>query len=160
MPTDILTIFETSATVTISLGGLPSSALGVGQGSAAISNSGNFPAVLLSAQIEAGTSPTAGASVEFYLLRDDDDAGTAIATDNWSGTDTGLTIVNAQLLGTLVFSVSTTGIVYRGDFDTAPLGPLGETWGIGVVNASGANLDAADASHIIHYKYYRPQIQN
>lgn len=144
------------AAFTITLAGLANSTAGVGRQSTLLSNSNDYPAALVSVKLTSNGSsaPTAGNIASVYLLRD---VGT-ITDDGAGASDAGLTVENAPLLGTIVFTATTSKAFY-GIFDTAPLGPLGPTWGIAIVNSSGQALHATEGNHGCFYMYYVPESQ-
>ena len=151
MANEIRTKNIAEAAITITLASLANAA---SRASLALDNSTtDYPAALISLDIQSGTSaPTAGAVYEVYLLRD---VGT-IADDGWGGTDAAITIENAPLLGTIVVTATASKHFY-GIFDTAPLGPLGPTWGIAVKNVSGQALNAA--ANAAYAMYCVPEVQ-
>lgn len=138
---------EAAFTITID-----SLASGSGRSSAAVTNSNDQPAALISVQVTTGSAPTAGTVYEVFLLRD---LGT-LATDGWGGTDAAFTPVNADRLGQIVVTAAGTTAHY-GVFDTWRLGPLGPTFGIAVKNAT--NLAAHSSGHAAYYNYYVPEAQ-
>lgn len=153
---DILVKLEASVDFTITLASL-------GNGNARQSdiegNGSDFPAALCVSKIRSsGSAPSNGSIAEFYLLRDDDE-GTPYITDGGGASDAAITIENAALLSTMVFTNNTNKDFYV-DFDTAPLGPLGSSWGVAVKNRTGQSFNATGSNHYIRYKYYRPQIQS
>jgi hypothetical protein len=137
------------ATFTITLASLANAAA---RQSTMITNSSNYPAALVNLKITSGGSaPTAGTVYEVYLLRSD---GTQ-ADDGAGASDAGITIENAPLLGTIV-TTATTAKAFYGVFDTAPLGPLGGSWGIAVKNSTGNALSTTEGDHVKGYQYYYP----
>lgn len=139
---------EDSLTIT-----LASLADTTGQSSAKETNSDDRPAALVTVKlVSGGSAPTAGDVAEVYLLRD---TGSA-ATDNWPGTNAAFTPENAYNLGSIVFT-ATTAKTFVKEFDTSVAGPLGEEWGIAIVNNSGAVLAAS--GNAIYFKYHYPEIQ-
>ena len=117
-------------------------------------SSPSYPAAIVNIIIKTGTAPTAGKAYEIYLLRAD--AAGTYRTDGAGASDAAITIVNANLLGTIVVTASANALFY-GDFDTSFLGPLGPSWAIAIKNATD---QAANASgHVAEYIYYNPQIQ-
>jgi len=144
------------AAFTITLASLAHSAAGVGRQSTMLTNTNKAPAALVSIKLtsHASVAPTAGSIAAVYLLRD---TGT-IADDGAGASDAGLTIENAPLLGTIVFT-ATTAKAFYGIFDTSPLGPLGPTWGIAIVNSSVQALNATEGNHACYYNYYVPEAQ-
>lgn len=152
MANEIRTKDIASAGFTITLASL---AAGSSRQSTLITNSNDYPAALVFMQISSGgVAPTAGKTYEIYLLRSD---GT-IADDAAGASDAAITIVNAPLLGTIVVT-NATDTKFYGVFDTAPLGPLGPTWGIAVKNNTDQALDATEGDHDKNYVYYVPEIQ-
>lgn len=152
MANEIRTKDITTAAFTITLASL---ADGSGRQSTLVSNTSDYPAALVNVKITSGGSaPTAGAVYEVYLLRSD---GT-IADDGAGASDAAITIENAPLLGTIKVT-ATTAKAFYGVFDTAPLGPLGPTWGIAVVNESGQALSSTEGDHDYNYTYYVPEVQ-
>lgn len=157
MPNQINTKNIAKATFIITLASL---ANGSARQSTMIDNSTtDYPAAIVSLKIKSGgTGPTAGAVYEVYLLRGDDPSSSTYRTDGAGASDAAITIENAQLLGTIVVTNSTNKVFY-GEFDTAPLGPLGPEWGIAIKNASGQTLHATEGDHFKGYAYYVPEVQ-
>lgn len=132
---------------TITLASLANSTAGVGRQSTMIDNSTNlYQGALIALSIKVGTTPTANSLIDVYLLRSNKDI-TAIRDDGAGASDAGLTVVNAQKLGSILVNTATTGTVYKALFDTRALGALGNEWGIAIVNGSGVALDATEANH-------------
>lgn len=118
-----------------------------------------FPAAMVYLKIESGGSaPTAGTLYEVYLLRGDDPTSSNYRTDGAGASDAAITIENAQLLGTIVVTATTNKNFY-GEFDTAPLGPLGPEWGIAIKNNTGQSLNATEGNHLKEFSYYIPEAQ-
>lgn len=152
MANEISTKDIASAGFTITLASLADASA---RQSTMVTNSSNYPAALIHLQISSGgVAPTVGAVYEIYLLRSD---GT-IADDAAGASDAAITIENAPLLGTIVVT-ATADKKFYGVFDTAPLGPLGNSWGIAVKNESGQALDATEGDHDKNYVYYVPEVQ-
>lgn len=118
-----------------------------------LSNSSNYPGALVYVRIKSATAPVAGTVYEVYLLRTD---GT-IADDNAGASDAAITILNAPLLGTIVVTAATA--TFYGIFDTAPLGPLGTTWGIAIKNGTAQAISSTEGDHALRYTYYVPEVQ-
>ena len=117
-----------------------------------VTNTNNRPAALLDYRIESGgTAPTAGAIYEIFLIRGD---GTR-RTDNAGASDAAITVLNAQLIGTLQVTANT-NTNFTDVFDTAPLGKLGSEWGTIVRNSSGQALNATEANHTKAYNLWVP----
>ena len=153
MANNILVAEQARATFTITLASL---ANGSARQSTMISNaSPSYPAALVNLKITSGgVAPTAGTVYEVYLLRSD---GT-VADDAAGASDAAITIENASLLGTIVVT-ATTAKAFYGVFDTAPLGPLGISWGIAVKNSTGQALSSTEGDHVKGYTYYTAQVQ-
>lgn len=142
----------TRATFTMTLASLANAAA---RQSTLISNSNNYPSALVYLKITSGGSaPTVGTVYEVYLIRSD---GTN-ATDNAGASDAAITLENAQLLGTIIVT-ATTAKAFYGEFDTAPLGPLGASWGIAVKNSTGNALSSTEGDHTKAYQYFVPEAQ-
>lgn len=155
MANEIRTKFDVTTGFTITLASL---ANGSARQSTMIDNTNNRPAMLVYLRIRSGAiAPTAGAIYEIYLLRGDAAAPT-YRTDGAGAVDAAITIENAQLLGTIVVT-ATINKDFFGDFDSAPLGPLGFEFGIAVKNNSGQALNATEGNHIKEFALYLPEIQ-
>ena len=154
MANDVKIAEQALANFTITLASLAS---GSAEQSTMITNtSPSYPAALVMLIIESGTAPTAGQVYEVYLLRAD--AAGTYRTDGAGASDAAISIVNAQLLGTI--TVTNNGNTkFYGDFDTAILGPLGPSWGIAIKNQSGQSLNSTEGNHTKEYIYYNPQVQ-
>lgn len=154
MANEIRTKFDAVSTFTISLSGLGSNS---SRQSTIVTNSNNRASAIVYMRIRSGNgAPNAGTVYLIYLLRDD--GVTTLRTDGAGTTDAAITIVNAQLLGTIVVTNNANTNFY-GEFDTAALGPLGPKWGIAVTNQTNQSLDATEGNHIKEYAYYLPEIQ-
>jgi len=156
MPNEITQRFDASAAATITLASLASSTVGVGRQGTLVDNTGNkYGSLLIHAKITNGTSPTANSIVALYLIRSDND-GTEHRDDGAGTSDAGLTVLNAQLIGTLRSS---------GTSDSAMLGTFvvhdpGPEWTIAVVNSTGVALHATGGNHWIRYTGLNPDIQS
>ena len=152
MANAILTKFGSENTFTITLASLAS---GAGRSSSSVTNGYDLPAAMVSVKITSGSSaPTAYYSYVVYLLRD---VGT-IADDGWGGSDAAFTPENSQVLGSIIVTNDASKAFY-GIFDTAPLGPLGPTWGIAVYNGTDYAINSTGSNHAAYYRYYYPEIQ-
>ena len=126
---------------------------GNGQAGASIDNSTlKHEGALVSLLWKAGTSPTIDKLVDVFLVRIAQ--GETVGNGLWDGTNSALNDDrNLQHLGS--FSVTaTTGANYRVTFDTAPLGPLGQTWSIVVINNTGATSDTTAGNFEARYEGY------
>jgi len=152
MAHEIQTVEDGFANFTQTLASLAS---GSARQSTIVSNTNNRPAAIIGYRIESGAAaPTAGAIYEIFLIRGD---GTR-RTDNAGATDAAITVVNAQLIGTLQVTAST-NTNFTDFWDTAPLGKLGQEFGTIVRNSSGAALNATEGNHTKEYNLYLPVIQ-
>lgn len=153
MPNQIPLDNIATASFTITLASLANASA---RQSTVIDNSSNdYPAALIYLRIKSGAStPTAGTVYEVYLIRGD---GT-IYDDAAGASDAAITIENAPLLGTIVVTANANKNFY-GVFDTAPLGPLGPSWGIAIKNSTGQALSSTEGDHYYKYGYYVPEIQ-
>jgi hypothetical protein len=157
MANEIRTKRDADAAFTITLASLATSAVGVGRQSTTVTNTNKRPAMLLEMILKSGgVAPTAGSVALLYLLRVN--AAATYTTDGCAAADAAITIENAQLIGTIIFTATTNKLFY-GDFDTAPLGPLDEKFGIAVVNSTGQTWNATEASFTKSYALYLPEIQ-
>lgn len=153
MASEIRTKPIATANFTITLASLATASA---RQSTLITNSNNYPAALVYLALKSGAvAPTAGSLYEVYLLRTD--LG-SYASDAAGASDAAITIENAQLLGTIV-ATATANKVFWGEFDTAPLGPLGPKWGIAVKNVTAQTMHATEGDHIKAYVYYVPEAQ-
>lgn len=134
---------------------LASLASGSARQSTIVANTLNRPGALFNYRIKSGAvAPTAGAVYEIFLIRGD---GTR-RTDNAGASDAAITVVNAQLVGTLQVTANT-ATNFTEEYDTAPLGKLGTEFGSIVRNSSGQALDATEANHVKEYNLYLPVVQ-
>ena len=155
MANEVRTKLDAEADFTITLASL---ANGSARQSTMVVNSLLRPAALIYLRIPSGAAaPTAGTTYEVYLLRGDGN-GTPYRTDNAGASDAAITLENAQLLGTMAVTATASKNFY-GDFDTWPLGPLGNNWGIAVKNNSGQALNATGGNFYARYTLYLPEIQ-
>ena len=138
--------FGSTTAFTITLASLATSSAGVGRQSTMIT-SNTARSALIACQIEVGTTPTANTLIYVYLLRGD---GT-ITDDGAGSSDAGITIINAPLLGTILCPAATSNTKYYGVFDTKPLGSLGKSFGVAIVNSTGVALNSTGGNHVINY---------
>lgn len=153
MANEIRTKLDAWTNFTITLAAL---AAGSARQSSIVSNPNQRPAALVNLKIQSGNAPAAGTIYEVYLLRGDGVVN--YRTDGAGAVDAAITIVNAQLMGTMVVTNNANTNFY-GDFDTAPLGPLGTQWGIAVKNSTDQALNGTEANHVKEYATYLPEIQ-
>jgi hypothetical protein len=154
MANEIRTKFDAVAGITITLASLASSSA---RQSTIVANANNRAAAVIYLRIQSGAAaPAAGTIYEIYLLRTD--GVTTYRSDGAGAADAAITIVNAQILGTIVVT-NNLNTNFFGDFDTAPLGPLGPGWGIAVKNNTDQPLNATEGNHLKEFAYYLPEIQ-
>lgn len=140
--------FGSTTAFTITLASLANSTAGVGRQSTLIDNtSTKYTSAHIAVKFTVGTSPTANTLISVYLIRGD---GT-INDDNAGASDAGLTVKNAPLLGTILCTATTSDVAYYGFFDTKFLGSLGKTFGIAVVNSTGATSNATGGNFTAEY---------
>lgn len=156
MANEIQVKLDTETAFAITLASLANSGVNVGRQSTMATNINKRPAALIFARITLGTSPTADAPVYLYLLRGSTDGLTR--TDDAGATDAALTIRGAQALKTFS-GPATTDFEINVVIDTAPLGLLGPSFGVALVNNSGVALNATGTNHYIGYQLYVPEIQ-
>lgn len=138
--------YATAVAFTLTGASLASSVAGVGRQSTLIT-SNTAPSAIITVKFTAGTSPTANTLVYVYLIRGD---GT-INDDNAGASDAGITIINATPLGTILVSANTSNATYYGVFDTKFLGSLGTTFGVAIVNSTGATSNATGGNFAAQY---------
>jgi hypothetical protein len=156
MASEIRTKPIAKATFTMTLASLANNSA---RQSTMVANANNYPAAIVTMRIKSGAAaPTVGTLYEVYLLRGDDASSSTYRTDGAGASDAAITIENAQLLGTIVVTATAAKNFY-GEFDTAPLGPLGPEWGIAVKNVTGQALSATEGDHLKGYVYYVPEAQ-
>lgn len=142
----------TSAAFTITLASL---ANGSARQSTMISNTGEYPGVIIYVKLTCNGTPTANNVATIYLLRGDDATSSTYRTDGAGASDAAITDANMQVLGSMKCAGTLNEVLY-GDFDTAPLGPLGPEWGIAVKNSTGVALNATEGNHVKRYSYHLP----
>ena len=154
MPNEIRTKRDTSVSFTITLSLIPD---GVAHQSDMTTNTNDRGAMIahLILTSSAATAPTAGSTHEIFGLRGD---GGSYRSDGAGASAAVIVIENAQMFGTIVVT-ATTDKPFYGDFDSAPLGPLDEEFGIAVRNGSGAATDNSATAHLADYELYLPEIQ-
>jgi len=156
MANEIRTKPIAKATFTMTLASLAS---GSARQSTMVANSNNYPAAIVTLKIRSsGSAPTVNTTYDVYLIRGDDASSSTYRSDGAGASDAAITIENAQFLGSIVVTASTNKDFY-GEFDTAPLGPLGPEWGIAVKNNSGQALNSTEGNHLKGYVCYVPEVQ-
>lgn len=155
MPNEIKDKLTTSAALTITVASL---ADGSARQSTLINNATNrYQDLLIYVKLKTGTSPTGNKTCNIYLVRGDDDSGTEHLSDGAGASDAAITILNAQLIGTVKTKASpATGDVLYGEFLVHRPGP---TWGIAVENNTGAALDSTGSNHWLRWIGLNPEVQ-
>ena len=151
--------FDASTAFTITLASLASSTAGVGRQSTIVDNTTNkYLDVLVFVKItQSGTvTPTGNRAVYVYLVRDDNNA-TNHRSDGAGASEAGLTVQNAQLIGTIVNKAAPAmSEVLYGEFLVTRPGPK---WGIAIVHDTGTGLHATEANHWVRFVGLNPDIQ-
>ncbi len=125
----------------------------VGRQSGMISNSNGRHGALITVALRSGTAaPTGGSKYRVHLIRSNE----SNADDNASESDANLAIENAPLLGELEVTADASK-TFSKTFDTWPLGPLGPSWGIAIVNGTDQALHATGSS--VTFQAYVPEAQ-
>jgi hypothetical protein len=137
----------TATAMTITLASLAASAVGVGRQSTLITGN-TAESALITVKFTTGTTPTAGSLIQVYLLQGD---GT-INDDNAGSSDAGITIINATPLMNILVSAATSNATYYGTINTKVVTPkLAPTFGIAIVNNTGATANASGGNFLVNY---------
>lgn len=152
MPNIINAEHEASVALTITLASL---ADGSARQSTLIDNTDKAQLVTVYFDITTGTSPTANRTIEFYLIKGDNPAGSNIRTDNAGASDAGITIDVAKLAD-VVQTDGTSDKHYRGSFQ---IQNPGVEWGIAVKNNTGVALNSTGGNHKLQYVEENVEIQ-
>jgi len=152
MGLNIQPVFSNYSLLVCSLGGLPSSAAGVGRQTTMVDNTvTKYIGISLNVKITLGTSPTPNKSIYLYLLEGN---GTNW-TDGAGASDAALTVVNALPIGVMTTGTApTTGTILRKSFVITPF----TEWGIAIVHDSGVNLDATGSNHVLSWAGYKYEV--
>ena len=105
---------------------------------------------LVQLRIKTGTAPVAGEVYEIYALRGN---GSGYRTDGAGATKAAIVIVNAPLIGTIEVTAAL-NTVFHGDFVTPENWPLGDEWGIAVLNATSQIANGTEGDHVKQYQTY------
>lgn len=161
---EIKTIYDDVFALTISLASLTSdhTNLLAGRESTAVDNGSDLYAdVHISGRITAGTSPTAGNTIEVWAYGSiDDSPNTVDYPDTITGSDAAVTLTSANvkrlaLRPVVRFTVdATSNRAYDfADISIARLfNGVPRHWGIVVINGSGVNLNSTGGNHWIKGK--------
>lgn len=149
MASDLKQVWQSATAFTITCSALANAA---GRQSTMVSNaSPSYPRAKITVDLIVGTTPTAGTTLDFYLLRSN---GT-VRSDNAGASDAAITINNAQPIGSMIVPAATSDTHYYADF---MVDDLGTSWGIAVVNRSGVALKTdAGNNNSITYEYAHTQ---
>lgn len=147
-------LFQAWTNFTITLASLASSTVGVGRQSTLVSNSSNYPGVEIHLKAKLGSSPAAG-TVQVYLLR----GGSATNTDSAGASDAGITVITADQIASLptLASPSTGDVLDYAFMVPESLGPIGDTWGIAVVQNTTVNFNGTGSNFVAEYRYFQRQ---
>jgi len=143
--TEIKQKLTTSAAATINLGSLANAA---GRGSTAIDNSSTLALeadIMVKIRTSSSGVSTSG-YLDIYLIRSEDGS---TYDDGFGGSDAAFTPVNATKIGSMMATAVSTN--YIGVFNTAVAGMLPRKFCIGIVNKTGAALDANAGQHAVTY---------
>lgn len=145
---------NTATAMTISLGSLASSTVGVGRQTTLVDNTtARYQALEILVKITQGTSPTGSKFVYVYGIRGD---GTT-RVDGAAATDNGITVLSAELIGVMPNKASpSTGDVLVGSFIFENPGP---EWGVAIVHDTVAALNATGSNHAVAYIGINPEVQ-
>lgn len=142
----------TSTALTLTLASL---ANGSGRAATAVDNSStNAISADIYLKVKTGASGVSATGyLDVYLVGSED--GTTY-DDNFGGTDGAFTPVNARKIG--IISAVANATTYYAIMNTSLIGDLPRKFCIGVVNNTGAALDATEGSHA--YKYTSHTVQS
>lgn len=153
MPREIQTKPDAWAGITCTIAAL---AAGAARQSSFFTNTNRRPAALFLLRIQSGAvAPTAGTIYELFLLRANDSGQ---RTDNAGSSDAAITINNAQLIGTLQVTANA-NTNFCDEFDTAPLGRLGNQFAYAIRNSTNQALNGTETNHVKQHAPYVPEIQ-
>ena len=149
--------FGTVTALTFVLTSLASSNVGLGKGSASVDNTTTrFGRLHLFGRVKtAASGVTANRPIWIYLLKADGHA-TEYGTDGWGKTDAAWTQSNAIPIATIFTPASPSNVFLYWDAVVENPGP---TWGIGLVQYTGAALSGTAADHFLHYIGDNPENQ-
>lgn len=151
--------YASSAAYTIGLGSLASdTTLLAGRESTAVSNTANkYMDYLVAGKIRAGTSPTAGNTIEVWAYGSLDDTPTY--PDVLDGTDSAETLTSANVKANMIKLVASITVDSTTDRDyffgpvslAALFGAVPKNHGLFVTNGSGAALNATAGNHVLSH---------
>ncbi len=154
---EIKDLFTSPAALTITLGSLANSTAGVGRQSTMVDNhTTRYGWIKVYASITLGSGPSANSAVLVYLIEDNQDS-TPIRSDGAGASDAAWTRRSADLIMVLNTGPGpSTGDVLRKSCLIQGPGP---GWGIGIVNSSGAALNATNGNHVVSWILDDPEAQ-
>lgn len=164
---DLKAGWAADSALTITLASLASSAsLVAGRESAAFDNStAKDPDVLVSGKITTGTSPTAGKTIEIWVVAPIEDTPTW--PDVFDGTDSDETVSAREVLFSCarlahaITVTATSNVTYPiAPFSVAQLfgGNMPARFAIFVVHDTGVNLNATGSNHALYVQPQQPTI--
>lgn len=145
------------ATADITLASLAANAA---RQSSYIKNDANRPYAKITLQVQTGTAPTAGTTVELWLLRSPFVDLFGLTGDDTTGpSDAPYPAAfgrpfNAKLIGVMNM-IAAANQIHIGTYDVGlTVGPLGPTFGFAVWNRTNQALNASAANHKLTYQLY------
>lgn len=161
MPTAIKPLYDggsslaTPNALTITLASLASSTGGATarQSTLVDNTTTRYGRIHLYPKVKLGTSPTASRLVYVFLIKDDGST-TPNRTDGAGASDAGITVLNAEVIGT-AYATAVTGAVIQPHFVIENPGPK---WAVAVGHDTGANLDATGGNHSITWVGENPEV--
>ncbi len=140
-------MFGTTTAFTCTLASLAASAVGVGRQTNLITGN-TAPSAIIGVKFTVGTTPTANTLIQCYLIQGD---GT-ITCDNAGSSDAGITVINCIPLMNILCPAATSNVTYYQTVDTSTIvGHLGGTFGIAIVNNTGATANATGGNFLVEY---------
>jgi hypothetical protein len=167
MANEINALYDASSALTITLASLATSASGVGRSSTLVNNTAagtKYQTIHIYVSVTVGTTPTINTGISVYFLTADagssptfyQDSQTNAGATNYQGTDAAYTVVNAQPLGVIRVTSTTSNVAYTAKYTVRNPGP---GWGIGIAHNTGVNLNSTGGNHFVRYVGENPEIQ-
>ena len=163
MPTgDVKTTFVATATITMSLASIATSATFVaGAESASQANSSLYTDARLTGKITVGTTPTINTQIRLYVFAAMDDTPTW--PDVMDGTDSVETLTSVgvgegflKLAAIINVDAVTSNVAYN--FTSVPFselfGNVPKNWGVFLAHNTGVNLHATGGNHLVKVDYW------
>lgn len=150
-------VMEPPQLATITLAGLAANAA---RQSSYIVNAANRAYAKVTLQVQTGTAPTAGTTVELWLLRSPFTTLSGLVGDDTTGpSDAAYPAAfarpfNARLIGVMTM-IAAANQIHVGTYDVGlTVGPLGPTFGFALWNRTNQSLNASSANHKLTYQLY------